>query len=61
MSTTSSQKHEQIAQQWGTINKIGSYCSYTMETQKVIKKNKINHMKSTLRPTLRTEKTKSGK
>ena len=45
----------------GTINKIWSYCSYTMETQKVIKKNKINHMKSALRPTLRTEKTKSGK
>lgn len=39
----------------GIISKIVSYCSYVMETQKVIKKNKINLMKRALRSSLRTE------
>ena len=45
----------------GIISKIVSYCSYVMETQKVTKKNKINHMKRALRSSLRTEKTNSSK
>ena len=45
----------------GIISKIVSYCSYVMETQKVIKKNKKNHMNRALRSSLRTEKTNSSK